>query len=362
MVLTAATSRGLAEPDADLTRPPAGSSKKQTVVSYSYRAYGLGVVSSHAIPGLGPARTGIGAPDVEFQQCGEPQSWVDSFLPLPNQTVSHKDEPHGSPDPSFRLIMYGQGSGYELNYSDGTRFLVDARGERVWGTYRPPLTTEDLATYFLGPVMGFLLRRRQVMSLHASAVDIGGRAVCFCGDAGSGKSTTAAAFALRGRPVLAEDIVPLREAGGQVFAVPGYPRVCVWPESAHLLLGSEDALPALTPVWEKRYLDLDGRRARFAAAELPLAVLYLLGERRSESGAPRIEAVTAAAALLYLVQNTYMNWVLDKQQRAAEFDALSRLVRTVAVRRIVPHADPAKLGELCKIIEDDALSERAGAS
>jgi len=59
-------------------------------------------------------------------------------------------------------------------------------------------------------------------------------------------------------------------------------------------------------------------------------------------------------ALVELVQNTYMNWLLDRSQRAAELDALTTLVRRVPVRRIVPHADPERLGALCELIVADA--------
>ena len=59
-------------------------------------------------------------------------------------------------------------------------------------------------------------------------------------------------------------------------------------------------------------------------------------------------------ALLELVQNTYMNWLLDRNQRAAELDVLTRLVANVSVRRIVPHTDPARLGALCELIIKDA--------
>jgi len=55
-----------------------------------------------------------------------------------------------------------------------------------------------------------------------------------------------------------------------------------------------------------------------------------------------------------LVQNTYMNWVLNREQRAREFDALCRLVQRVPVRRIVPHSKPDKLTGLCDLILRDA--------
>jgi hypothetical protein len=49
-----------------------------------------------------------------------------------------------------------------------------------------------------------------------------------------------------------------------------------------------------------------------------------------------------------------MNWVLDREQRANEFNALCRLVQQVPVRRIVPHAKPEKIAGLCELILQDA--------
>jgi len=153
-----------------------------------------------------------------------------------------------------------------------------------------------MATYFLGPVLGFVLRRRNIICLHASGVEIQGYAVCFCGDAGYGKSTTAAALAFRGLPVIAEDVVALEESGGEFRAVPGYPRVCLWPESVRMLLGREDALPQLTPVWDKRFLELDAQRAKFAAAKLPFGVIYLFAPRSDDQSAPRRKNQPARSA------------------------------------------------------------------
>jgi hypothetical protein len=290
---------------------------------------------------------------LEFQDGPEP-AWVVKLLSLPARILSHRSEPAGSADPSFILTGHGEAEGYQLSYSDGTRFVVDGTAAQIWGSYQPPLTAEDMATYFLGPVLGFVLRRRGTVCLHASGADIQGRAVCFCGDAGYGKSTTAAALALRGVPVLAEDVVALEESGDGFRAVPGYPRVCLWPESVRMLLGRDDALPQLTPVWEKRFLELDGRPATFAQAKLPVGVIYLFAPRRDDQSAPRVEKISLREALLELVQNTYMNWVLDREQRAAEFDFLCRLVQHVTVRRITPWAKPEKLAALCDLILRDA--------
>jgi hypothetical protein len=324
-------------------------------VSYSYRAYGLEVVSSSQIQALESVPSHSEKPDLFFEDGPQPY-WVRDLLSLPGKILKRKVEPADAADPSFVLTQHGDAQGFELAYSDGARFVVDGAAHRLWGTRLPSMPPEELAVYFLGPVMGFLFRRRHITCLHSSAVELHGHAVCLCGETGLGKSTTAAALALRGLPVVAEDIVVLQEAGDQFMAVPGYPRVCLWPESVQMLLGSGDALPLIAAGWEKRYLPLDGQRAKYATGKLPLGVVYVFADRVPDTTAPRIEKLSPREALLLLVKNTYMNWVLDREQRAREFETLCRLVERVAVRRIVPHAQPEKIDELCERVVQDATS------
>lgn len=333
-------------------------------MSFFYNFYGLGLESSSVISGLDTVPAGTCKIDLRLEEGLQPE-WVRALLSLPGKILNQKLEPPGTAEPSFILTQHGEEEGFDLAYSDGARFVVDGLANRIWGSYRPPLTAEDMTVYFLGPIMGFVLRRRKTTCLHSSGVELHGHAICFCGDAGYGKSTTAAALALRGYPVIAEDIVALEQLSDRFLAVPGYPRVCLWPESVQMLLGSADNLPLITPTWEKRYLPLDGRRARFAGGKLPLGLVYVFADRLDDASAPRIETIGSPEAVLQLVQNTYMNWVLGREQRAEEFDVLCRLVEQVAVRRIVPHAQPEKLSELCDLIVQDAgeyLAARAHSS
>lgn len=76
-------------------------------------------------------------------------------------------------------------------------------------------------------------------------------------------------------------------------------------------------------------------------------MIYLFGERSAEELRPR-------EALLDLVQNTYMNWLLEPRQRAVEFEELCNLVSQVPVRRVRTHTDAQKIGALCELIMDDA--------
>jgi hypothetical protein len=127
--------------------------------------------------------------------------------------------------PTLRVGVVADGAYFVLVYGDGVRFAVDRSGREVWMDWPETSSLEDAATYLMGPVMGFVLRLRGLVSLHASAIAVGDRAIALVGEGGAGKSTTAAAFACLGYAVLSEDLVPLADQGNRFFVQPGYPRV-----------------------------------------------------------------------------------------------------------------------------------------
>lgn len=256
-------------------------------------------------------------------------------------------------EPVLTVRTLARNSYYQFLYNDGTEFILDRRGTEIWASWQDGATLEDTTTYLLGPVLGFLLRLRGITCLHASAVAIGGQAVAFVGPAGAGKSTTAAVFAERGYPVLSDDVVALVFMGDEFLVQPAYPRLCLWPDAARSLYASPEALPRLTPTWEKRYLDLNDSGYQFQQKPLPLAGIYFLRERSRDSEAPRIEAVTARTGLMDLIANTYVNYLLDRRMRAREFDLLGRLPTRIPLRRVQSHLDPIYLAKFCDVILHD---------
>lgn len=323
-------------------------------MTYHYRAYGLSCFSDTLIPGFlpGPASPGV-CPDIFLELSPEPPEWVRAARRLPERLLYRKPLAVEPGDSTYTISSRGFEECFELTYGDGTEFVIESSGKRLWGSCPPPHSISYLATYLRGPIMGFILRRRGVIALHASALSFFGQAVVLCGASQSGKSTTAAALALRGTPVLCDDITPLRVSGDAFYVEPGYSHLGLWPDAVQNLLGAPDALPRWTPSWEKCFLELDGKRAEFEKQPQSLSVIYLLAPR-SRIYAPRIERVGRRQALLELVKNTYMNWLLDRHQRAAEFDLLAKLVMRVPVRRIVAHVDTTQIPTLCDLIPADA--------
>ena len=317
-----------------------------------YRLYGLSVDTDRSLPGLSPVdapgpadlRMWLGTvPRAEF-----PESIGVPWYASPRVVVAE--------EPSMLAFRTADGGFYRLRYADGTEFRVDAGGTRVACTWPADLTLEDAATYLLGSVCGFVLRLRGIPALHASAVALGDRAVAICGPAGSGKSTTAAAFAARGRPVLADDVVPLLAGTDGVRVQPAYPHLRLWPDVLGAL-GTDD-LPPLTPNWDKRFRDLAADGA-FHAAPLPLGAVYVLGGREAQD-APRLEPVAPADAVLTLVANAYMGWLPDAAARARDLALYGRVARAVPVVLVVPHADPHRVDEMCALVEADFAARTGG--
>jgi hypothetical protein len=203
--------------------------------------------------------------------------------------------------------------------------------------------------------MGFVLRLNGVTPLHASSVDVDGKAVTIVGPPGAGKSTTAAAFAHLGHDVLSDDVAALHDTGERMEVAPGYPRVNLWPDSVRALHGSEDALPTITPTWAKRFLPLE-RASRFACQPLPLGAIYLLGRRDSNRQKTSFEQVAASEALVSLVGNAYVNYLLDREMRHRDFHVLSQIVATIPVRRVNPCGDCSRVIEVAEAIAADARS------
>lgn len=325
-------------------------------MSYTCRIYGLGLLSNEPIPGV-PCST-IALVDVRLT-LGTLPDWIkqnDLTAVEPWYTSEYKDE---SGNPALKLFEIQAGNYFHFSYLDGTEFVVDRGGTNIWATWPATATIEDTSTYLLGPVMGFVLQLRGSISLHASAIVVGNQAIAIAGPAGSGKSTTAAAFATRGYRVLAEDVVTLDDRGDSFLVLPAYPCIRLWPASVQALFGANATLPRLTPTWDKCFLDLNKEPYSFGTDPIPLAAIYFLAQRTEDPSAPYLTEISTSKALLSLIANTYTSHLMDRPMRAHGFGLLSRLQAAVPIKELTPHNDPDRIDELCAtIVRDFELRNR----
>lgn len=323
-------------------------------MSFRYSVFDVAVLSNVAIPGLKPVEACGQAPDLQI--ClGLRPSELDSARTTDTSTrliyVSSITDAAG--EPAARMWEVDGGSHLHLAYYDGTEFWLDRAGTRLWVTWTEKSSLANTALYLLGPVLALVLRYRGIVCLHASAVVVDGCAIAFVGPEGAGKSTTAAAFARRGFPVLADDVVPVKEKDGLFWALPGSPQLRLWPDSVEMLFGSRESLPKLLPDWEKMRLSESDHRSTFSERPNPLTAIYCLTERRTDGGVPRIDVLNPQEALMNLVSNSYASQLIDAKLRGEELAFLGKLVSRVPLRQLTPHADGNRIDELCDFVSAD---------
>ena len=319
---------------------------------WAYSSYGLSLLADGEIPGL--ARGTSASPvDVRIRLNKLPSGGSSAGRVRWYQTERFNAQ--GRPNlVIWRTVPQGA---FHFVYDNQTEFLIQPDGREIWCAWAATATIADAAVYLRGPVLGFVLRLRGILCLHASAVAVGAAALAVVGSAGAGKSTTAAGFVKLGYPLLVDDVAALKAEGDAFHVLPGCPRLGLWPDAGVALYGNATPLPRLIPHggvnewWDKRYVDLEVDR-QFLQMPLPLAAIYLLGERVAASR-PCITHVSAKDALMRLAEDTYVNYALDASMRAEEFRALGRLVLTTRMRLVHQCERPTRVLDLCDAILED---------
>ncbi len=324
-------------------------------MKHRYAVYGLSLSADTPIPGLFPETNPV-PHDVAVYLHGVPS---DAEIDHQVKHISTIVDDGG--ESLLRVSLCSSPRGHYFEYSDGTAFLITDSGSEVWTGWRPPLTLEDAATYLLGPMLGFVLRLRRVLSLHASVVEVDGQALGFMGTAGAGKSTLAAAFAQKGFAVLSDDVLALDPRNDAFFAQPGYPRLRLWPDSAKALFGASNALPKLTPNWDKRYLALDSDPYRFQSEPRPLGAIYVLSEGEPAQSHALVEPMKGHDAMLALLKENGQGMLLSKAERRREFAEIAKLVKRVPVKQIFKNEKARSAAQLADVILDDLSTHRAPA-
>jgi len=318
-----------------------------------YSVFGLGLSLNQPLGSLDGLASGERV-DVEIT-LGSMPPWRDEMMKSSAAVWAVRDDP-GSADAPPLLTIWTLGREHiRLLYGDGVDFLLDRSGAHIWVTWPEELTADDVSSYLLGPILGFVLRLRGITGLHASGVVIDGRAALFVGASGAGKSTTAAAFLARGHRVLADDVTPVVWENDTWFVRPGYPRLRLWP-TAIRQAGFADKLAPSWPADRRHHLNLIEDGDRFQREPLPLGAVYVLSPRSDAPSAPFIGTVEPADAMMALVGNTFANTLLDSAARAHEFDEVSRVAAEVPIRGVTAHSDASRLDALCDLILDDFRS------
>jgi hypothetical protein len=171
----------------------------------------------------------------------------------------------------------------------------------------------------LDQALPLVLAARGCLVVHASAVTDGTRAFVIAGTAGAGKSTLAALLARTGLEVLADDgVVIERVGGGRVVAVPSYPGLRLYSDSA---IAADLVIEGGTDVAEysRKLRFFPSRRAEDAVESIPLSAIYVL---HPSVGRVSIQALSQRDAAIAVLAQSYRLDPGDSRALVAELDRI----------------------------------------
>ena len=307
--------------------------------SRSYCLYGLTVRSPWRIP-CPQARNGGKVADVDlcagqapfFARARGP-AWATAPASRNSEWLQRTQLPDGS--------MY-------LQWRELFEFMISADGRRVQGRPLQKASLEAFQTYLLGQVLAHAMLRRGIESIHATALVVDGKAFALLGDCGFGKSTLAAACVRAGHRVLTDDLLIVKEQGGQLLAYPGPPRLKLFPRIARSLLGRQARGTAMNKLTRKLVIPL--RADQSCRTAVPLKALYVL-RPPSQRFAPTkvtIRTLTPRQAVISLVANTFNCTVRDSDRLGRQLSHAAQIAARVPIKTL---CYPRELSRLAEVVD-----------
>lgn len=245
----------------------------------------------------------------------------------PDIRISVGPAPDGIPSPSSQGVLFqGSSSEFLLKVPNAGKIFV-ANGDTICVDKNSGAPWDDIRVFMLSSGMGALLHQRELLPMHASAIDLNGRVAMFMGNSGVGKSTLAAAFSKRGAHILADDISLIRHTEENSLLVPAFPQVKLWEDSLKKLEDNPQDLKKVRAELGKYWKTIT---ERFQDQPKPVTMAFLLSPvNTNEFSINRLKGIEKFNVLK---NNTYkFRFIHGSGLEKNHFGNISRLANNVAV-------------------------------
>lgn len=293
---------------------------------YRYTVFGLRVASCVALPAHS---ADVGEPDVHIH-----------FGSVPERL----------PRPYAEGVLYQASEGrFLFRHDQVARYLV-RDGREIVVEPAPEADPERVRLFLMCSPFAALLHQRNLLPLHASAIEVDDHAVVFAGISGAGKSTLAAGFLKQGHTVLADDVSVIDVNGdGPPLVHAGYPEIRIWADAAPRVDRHANELARMLPELEKYLLSVPKRRC---PPPLPLRRIYVLDV--NTAGRLELSVLTGARKLEALRLHTYRRGYLDRiGSKASHFKLCAAVARQTPMAGVTRPAKPFLLDELVALLQRD---------
>ena len=244
--------------------------------------------------------------------------------------------------------------GYLLRFPDLADFHVFPEAADIRYYLNANIPFETIRHLFLNQVIPLILSERGKLVLHASAVVTPKGAIVFLGETGQGKSTLTASFAQRGFSVLTDDCLLVEEQNGQLFGIPSYPGLRLWPDSISALFGNKSRLPRVAHYTDKKRFTARDGQLQFSMEPVPLHKIYVLvATEQSEPSMPTIDQLSPRDAFIELIAYSYRLRVSGHKRLNKEFERIGRAASSLSLSRLT---SPTNLS-LLPVVQNAILAD-----
>ena len=323
-------------------------------MNHYYRIYGLSVGSSRKINLLDELQaSGI---DLSFTWTTEPASTPDADLVWQRITTRQLESKERT---LFFRAESAHGTYFKISFTtDHGHLLVllDPGKTKVYVIHSKNETESNMDSFFVGAIIGCIMRLRGLLCHHGSVINIDGQAVILVGKKKSGKSTTAKAFSKLGFKVLSDDIAVIKYIHGDFFVEPGYPKVRLRPQP--LMVFYPDITYDFVSVYSHRDSKYSDLGDSFWDTPLKLGAIYLLNEAGETDEASFVKPASAER-LVHLHSNTFAGYILSPQEQKQEFEALGLLSIKIPVKHLHINRNVTQVYQQCEVILSDLKEIRS---
>jgi hypothetical protein len=293
---------------------------------YIYRVFGLTIGSSMEIPELLPAE---GEPDVLIREGSVPEA-------LEN--------------PKTVGVRFQVKPGHFLLKVDNIAKYLVSEGRRITIETFPGVEEEDIRLFLLGSAFGALIHQQGLLPLHASAIEVQGRCVVFCGVSGSGKSTLAKTFFSRGYHLHTDDVCVVSTGENETpMAYPGYPQLKLWEDALEKIGVDAASYTRVRQVVDKFAIPVT---ERFNHKPLPIKRIYILSPWNK--GEIEVTEITGMKKFNLLKNQTYrFRFVAGLEREVSHFKSAGVLGNQVPIYGVRRPQSLFLLDELADILEND---------
>jgi hypothetical protein len=302
------------------------------------------MTNHHHIFGLN-ITSAIPLPAAPVQQ---PQS-----INVPDVTIEYGDTPHSLPNPLFKGVRFQTVPGELLLRVDGIARYHVRNGSRVTITPDKGASEDDILLFLMGSAMGALLQQRNILVLHAGAVEVNGSGIIACGPSGIGKSTLTAGLHRRGYPFLADDVCAVTLHDGHPAVVPGFPRLKLWSDVLRRLEMDRKGLKSVR--WdgdlEKYFLPVENT----PRPPVPVRSVFILETTNTDR--MEITPLQGAEKINPIIHNTYRRRFLrGLGGKADHFKQCAAVAAEADVCRVIRPKKKFLLDEMMDLVESRLLS------